>query len=580
MSELRAERKTVLELFSNRRSIFLIPDYQRPYAWGETECETLWDDIVSFAIPDNNSSAFDINNEYFLGPIVTFINSDKQVEIIDGQQRLTTIMLLLRYFYEGFKNMQDENSVSTRKTIEKCIWQTDEFEKPNMDALKIDSKVADDDDNNEFLTILKTGKILDKSKSKYAANYLYFKNKTDNFIKDYPSYFPSLVMRILKNCVLLPIEADKQDTALQIFSTLNNRGKPLSDADIFKSEFYKYYCSKGEKEKFIARWKELEKTCDKIFHPATGTPLDELFTRYMYFERAKSGNKNTTTEALRKFYEKNSYSLLKRDDTLNNLEYLAEFWHSVDMQDDNIFSNRILRRLFVLNYAPNSMWTYFVSVYFMQNRNSENKLEDEGFYKFLTKITAFIWAYSISNPGVGAMRTPMFSELLNIVNGKEVTFEEFKFDIPTLTSMFNNYTFSNGRPITKSMLAWWCFNNNSQKLLKPDIKLEIEHIFPRKRQEIEKTLSNENSMELLGNKSLLEKSVNIRAADYRFTDKKKYYKGYINNRNEYKDGTQINELVYLSENKSDFSENDIIERNGSIINGFMQFLKDNELAKI
>ena len=44
--------------------------------------------------------------------------------------------------------------------------------------------------------------------------------------------------------------------------------------------------------------------------------MDELFTRYMYFERAKQGIKNTTTEALRKFYEKDSYAILKNNDTL------------------------------------------------------------------------------------------------------------------------------------------------------------------------------------------------------------------------------------------------------------------------
>ena len=52
--------------------------------------------------------------------------------------------------------------------------------------------------------------------------------------------------------------------------------------------------------------------CEKIFHPITGTAMDELFTRYMYYERSLQKNKSTTTEALRKFYEKNTYSLLKR----------------------------------------------------------------------------------------------------------------------------------------------------------------------------------------------------------------------------------------------------------------------------
>lgn len=59
------------------------------------------------------------------------------------------------------------------------------------------------------------------------------------------------------------------------------------------------------------QWKKLEELCERIFHPISVTPMDELFTRYMYFVRAKMEIVSSTTEALKKFYEKNSYALLK-----------------------------------------------------------------------------------------------------------------------------------------------------------------------------------------------------------------------------------------------------------------------------
>lgn len=59
----------------------------------------------------------------------------------------------------------------------------------------------------------------------------------------------------------------------------------------FKNDDGKYYSAKGEREVFIQKWKDLEVLCDSIFHPITGTPMDELFTRYMYYERAKQGIK-------------------------------------------------------------------------------------------------------------------------------------------------------------------------------------------------------------------------------------------------------------------------------------------------
>ena len=86
-------------------------------------------------------------------------------------------------------------------------------------------------------------------------NYRFFQGKIDEFLNSFPGYFSYLPIRILTNCILLPIEAESQDTALRIFSTLNDRGLPLSDADIFKAQFYKYYSAKGEKDSFIKKWK-------------------------------------------------------------------------------------------------------------------------------------------------------------------------------------------------------------------------------------------------------------------------------------------------------------------------------------
>ena len=498
MSKLNIDQQTIKELFTNKRADFLIPDYQRPYAWDISECETLWDDIFLFAFPDEDFSKFDPEgDEYFLGPIVTFKNSDNKLEIIDGQQRLTTLMLLLRAFYSFFGNMKDDNSKKTAEDI--------------------------------------------------------------------------------SNCILLPIEAESQETALRIFSTLNDRGKPLSDTDIFKAQFYKYYKENDKKDEFIKRWKQLEEISDKIFSSVSGSSMDELFTRYMYYERAKMKNKNTTTEALRKFYEKDGYSLLKKDETLTNLEVLASFWVNVAEQDDSVFSDKVLKNLSVLNYAPNGMWAYLTSVYFMQNKDSNGMLEDKSFGEFLDKIIAFIWAYAIMRPGVNALRTPVYPELINIVNNQQVSFNDYKFDESDVKLALENYLFTNGRPITKSMLAWWMYTNDKQDLFLLDTKVEIEHIYAKKRQENENGLTDKRNLESLGNKALLEKAINIRASDYRFIDKLKYYKGFVTDKGKVREGTKNKELFDLSSNSNDFKETDIIERKNLIICTFIDYLRRNDL---
>ena len=313
----------------------------------------------------------------------------------------------------------------------------------------------------------------------------------------------------------LPI-SESQDTALRIFSTLNDRGLPLSDADIFKAQFYKYYNDQKKKDEFIAEWKELEEITSVVFSPISGTPMDELFSRYMYYLRAKEGNKSTTTEALRKFYERNKYQYLKQPNTISELKKLALFWRSVFHQDKERFSNEILRKLFVLNYAPNGMWQNIVSVYFMQNKDAEGLLDNKKLSKFLDIITAFIFTYAITNPGVNALRTPIYDEMITIIKGNEVNFSKYKFNEIQARTSFENYVFTNQRSITRSLITWYAFSFNDQTLLDRNEFFEIEHIYAKKRQDMEKGLKLENSLESLGNKVLLEESINIRASDYRF----------------------------------------------------------------
>ncbi len=606
MAELQVSRKTIREFLESKKSNFLIPEYQRLYSWTEVECGTLWDDLFAFAFPEEDYSKFDNSDEYFLGPIETFLNEDKQMEIIDGQQRLTSLMLLLRAFYNKYQKMQDPRTLATRGIIERCIWKTDEFgnllTESNINSLKIDSKAISDEDKEDFFGIMSTGRIDDSSESNYAKNYRFFQTKIDDLITNYPDYFSYLSARILNNTIILPIEASSAESAMDIFFALNNRGLQLSDSDIFKFKFYKYYSKQAEnfikdqsrKEEFIEqeftqKWKNLEKTCNRIFKDVSGNPLDELFVRYMYYERAKRGIKDSTTIALRKFYENpdrkvnnitensnNEKYYILNDQTFLNLIVLADFWKDVYSLNNLRFSEEVLRRLFILKYAPNNLWTGITSVYFMVNKDKNNLLNDNSFSLFLEKITAFILAYAITNPGVNALRTPIYAEMVKLVKGEDIDFYDHKFDIENTKNMFLNFTFYNLKPITKALLTWWAFHTPQQELTIGS-RYQIEHIFANNRPS--DNLS-EKDRESLGNKSLLEKRINIRASDYRFCDKKKYYRGEYKNKNgKQQEKTSIVELLQLSDEKNDFTEKDIDERNKKIINSFIDHLRNIGLTK-
>ena len=86
------------------------------------------------------------------------------------------------------------------------------------------------------------------------------------------------------------------------------------------------------------------------------------------------------------------------------------------------------------------------------------------------------------------------------------------------------------------------------------------------------------NLEKLGNKILLEKRINIRASDYRFVDKKKFYLGYTDKNGKEISGTDILELHQLAELKN-FAESDIVERNEKIFSEFINYLESNNLLK-
>ena len=568
MATLNSEQKSIYEVFMKPTEKYLIPDYQRPYSWKIEHCQTLWDDLKEFAFPDGN----DLKDEYFLGTILTFDNGCDENEVIDGQQRLITLSLLLRAFYESFGDVKNR----TRDKIAECIWRIGDDDSPDFSSSKISYEVVDDETADDFKKIIADGFIENSSKSKYAENYLFFQKKIEEFKLDTPDNFSLFPKRILDNCILLIIKTDSQNTAMRIFTTLNDRGLQLSDSDIFKAQFYKFYKSKGKvaKENFVARWQGVERLCNKNFHPRKGLPLDDLFMRYMYYAKTKKAvedNKriSETFSDMRDFYAEDNYKLLLNDETFNDLELLANFWEDVANRNEKL-SPRVLKKLYVLSYSPYSVWSYVVSLYFMSWRD----IDEEDFCNFLDKATAMILMNAVLDFGKQTIRRPFLLEFKNIYNGEFLKFEQYRQTKDFVHRRLSEMKFSNTKPVTRAMLAWWTFRDDAQELPPIDTKLEIEHIYAVKRNEFS-PLDDESSLELLGNKALLEKRINIRASDYRFEDKKNYYLGYVKG----KEPTFNLELRQLAEIKSDFTEDDILERNEKIFDAFIDYLAQNNLLR-
>ena len=570
MNKISGETKTIFNLLGEEGRGFLVPEYQRQYSWTERECERLWGDLWDFAFPRGNPDEYieDKGRPYFLGSVVMFVNEadDGRMEIIDGQQRITTLLLLLRAFYSRLGDGKDDATRGFKQNIERCFWRTDKMMNTVCGDMKLLSKVATDDKISEFNGIINTGVAPANSKSNYAVNFRYFQQMVDAI--NPPGYFDIFLRRILTCCVLLPITTDCREAALRVFTTLNDRGLPLSDADMFKSVLYRIYDDDGKRDYFVSAWSALEDNCGKAF-PKSKSPATEIFTQYMHIQRAKAGVSDTTTKGVRVYYAENGYSSFDMA-FFEDIKALSSFWRSVGDRSPTDFSPEIQRRLFVLGFAPNAMWTYLVSAWFCANAEAGGIGADrwEVFDAFLRKITAFIWAYTILTPGTNQLRAPVYSELIKIVRGRPCDFSEYLFDERKLSLAIDAFSFSNSRPITRAMLAWWAMHNPSQAVPPRSTTFHVEHIYSVKRNELH-PLSSPDLVDSLGNKSLLEGDINIPASAYPLADKKAYYNGRCGGCRK----TCINELLAIAE-KGDFAEKDIMERSGKIRDEFLEELRE------
>ncbi|MDR2652730.1 MAG: DUF262 domain-containing HNH endonuclease family protein, partial [Prevotellaceae bacterium] len=528
MSKLHVDQKSVKNILSEKSSLYLIPEYQRPYEWDENKCRTLWDDILEFAMPDNNPDNFDGKEEYFLGSIVTFKN-ESFLEVIDGQQRITTLLLLLRAVYKKLEPAKEELSLEVKRQIEPCIWQTDEFSKPDKEKIRIDTKVATDKDRNAFIQILKTGDVV--GQDIYSRNYKYFIDWIDEYALTYPIAFYKICVRILNNCILLPIECESQDVALRIFTTLNDRGMPLSDSDIFKAQLYKYYSGTNKQDFFIEKWQELSETCDNIAksNKSNQNVIDEIFTLYMYWLRAKDGIKDTTVPGLRKYFEQNKYEKLKRYQTVEDVIALSDFWRILsDKEIDNPMgvSEETLKYVHCLEYFPNAFWKYNLTIFFFANKDSDNKLEEIDFCEFVKQTLAFCYISYIINPTISKLKNISIPAFVDIANKQRFKYQPF--DKQDFSRSFHSL-YTQTKLMIKPMLLWEAYQIPEQSIISKNTKLEIEHILPKNWKSGSYKEWNRNDaeeyLEKIGNKILLDKKTNIQAGDGFFGIKKeKWYK--------------------------------------------------------
>jgi uncharacterized protein with ParB-like and HNH nuclease domain len=367
-----------------------------------------------------------------------------------------------------------------------------------------------------------------------------------------------LCIFILNRCFVLPIECDVEDTALTIFSTLNDRGLQLSDSDIFKAKMFRNNKTKKEQNIFTKTWIEMTETCEDA-----GMDVNELFRYYMHVIRARENN-NKREIGLRRFFANNQYSYLKEANILDELILLANFWRYINNREDSnderyIISTEAMKWLHCLSWYPNEYWKYPVSVFFLKNYKS--KTFDKAFCNLLKNEIAFLFGKFIITPTINAIRDDIFNAYISI---NKCNIPKFKkdFSIDNVKERLNDYT---SPKLTTALLLLDAYLNKGQKDLIKE-KFNIEHILPKKWK-----IANyrgwseedaENFLELYGNKVIFEQKLNIQAgAGYFGIKKKKYSESKIDN---------VRKLSKLKQN--DWGKKDILKREKEFCDKIINFI--------
>lgn len=549
--------KQLLEAGKNKK--FVIPEYQRPYAWSDEPIQVLFDDLSEYTHNTND----DDESTYFLGTIVSYENENHEQEIIDGQQRITTLFLLLRAIYTKLEKSGSEADF-LKSQIVPTIWkQNPTTGEVDFDKILITSRVMGDEGNQEFANILITGQSDEKSNSNYAKNYRLLQQLVDEYAAEQPLAFYSFISNILNRAILLPITADTQDTALTIFSTLNDRGLALSDADIFKAKIYNHLDQIGKKN-FIERWQQLDEEASNA-----GESIQKLFYYYMFYLRAKENDRKTTTPGIRKYYAKNNFERLYSDDIMENLNTILNLWIVINnrnaVDNEKWSENREIKQILdALTSYPNEFWKYPVVIYYLHYHQNDT-FEDE-FLLFVKRLLAVLSARYIVTPTINAVKTGILNLNAEIIKSPQPKFDFSKVDEKELSDKIKNAHRNTVRMILK-IIAY-----QHQADLLPE-KWEIEHILPQKWQSSYFSTSTDSEVkelvEHIGNKIPFEKKLNIIASNGYFAKKKESY-----------NKSKVEILLELSKNHNDWGLDEIRERDIRISDELVTLLNEWGLNQI
>ncbi|WQZ12564.1 DUF262 domain-containing protein [Helicobacter pylori] len=341
MAKMKPDKKSLKNiLVAEDDAYYQIPIYQRPYQWGKEQCEELLNDL--FENYEDHGE-----DDYFCGSLVLIQSdeSNKTYDVVDGQQRLSTFILLAkvlatlypvgdkcqRYLQESWSDRPEdgEEKKKKRKRLDFDLVGSS-AKKDFQDALDF----FDDLDASKGENSKSNGSS--KSKNNYLKNAIclkdYLEKKEIEDIDDFIEWLYS-------NVVFITITCPDADKALRIFNVLNARGLALNATDIFKGELLKELTEEKEQEELATRWEDLYQKCLD-----NGFTMETLFSQYLVYLEPKTSREKMEKRLVTWFKNLNKTPL----EYLKGVEdFYNAYCEILEMQD---------RHAHLLSYKEDNYW--------------------------------------------------------------------------------------------------------------------------------------------------------------------------------------------------------------------------------
>ncbi|QGS51856.1 GmrSD restriction endonuclease domain-containing protein [Spiroplasma tabanidicola] len=387
-NQIRLEKISIGELILSDKNNFFIPSYQRDYRWGEEECQELINQLISkfrtqeqiyFGALACRILNSDINEDVEIENI-NLINEEKNIRLIDGQQRVTTSLILFKAFFDLFKQKKYEDFLNPLFKIPKELQDLFEYKENNEYSDRrirkkfVNLTANNDSGQNGIYVVLKGFKNQNAFKDELnlyqkagvISNYEFFYRELNSYdietlLLIYNYYYNNFIL----SCIVFD---DDNTNEMEIFENLNSKGKELDTFDMIKN----YIFNMLDDKIFNLHTSDVTKELNKYFNLDNVTKYkgnkEEQSKRYETFLFNYLNYKNTISPFFKGKIQQNKKSILK---VFKELHYR----HNIDLNDYKSICNDLGRYFYIYKNI------YITSSYIEKNSEYYN------FFEELTNIT-------------------------------------------------------------------------------------------------------------------------------------------------------------------------------------------------